>query len=137
MNTQAAKLFIELTDEKKRINADLKAVEDKLAECGKTLEASMSKAGVQNVKMNGHTIYLQRDLTASAGGNTEALVAALRKGKYGFILQASPQKLKAWLKEKMFRQDTQTWELDPSKIPANIREILTLDERVSVRCKKA
>lgn len=137
MKTSDAKEFIRLTDEKKKLQAESKAIQKALDNCGERLMSSMQEQGMQSFNMDGHTIYLLRDVTTSAGGNTEALVMGLRKARLGYMLQASPQKLKAWVKERMWRDDLQAWEVDKSKLPASIRALITVEERVSVCCKKA
>lgn len=79
MNTAELKEFVALEKEKATLKARLKVIESRLTELDESIAAQFVSDGVQSMRIDGRTVYLHRDIYASAkDGARDAVVAALR-----------------------------------------------------------
>lgn len=130
--------FIQLTDQKKQIEATLAPVAEELDALKFIIADDFKSNGQQSVSRNGVTVYLSRDISIkSKSGSTADIVEHLRKARLGDLIGVNWPGIKAWAKERMFDSASDTWELDTSKLPPSIAEIVDVSELASVRCRKA
>jgi len=79
VNTDELKEFVALEKEKATLKARLKVIESRLTELDESIAAQFVSDGVQSMRIDGRTVYLHRDIYASAkDGARDAVVAALR-----------------------------------------------------------
>ena len=79
MNTDELKEFVALEKEKATLKARLKVIESRLTVLDESIAAQFVSDGVQSMRIDGRTVYLHRDIYASAkDGARDAVVAALR-----------------------------------------------------------
>jgi len=84
MNTAELKEFVALEGEKATIKTRLKAIETRLGELDESLTKQFLDDGIQSTRIDGRTVYLRRDLYASAkDGDKEAVVTALKSCDLG------------------------------------------------------
>ena len=79
MNTAELKEFVSLEKEKADLKQQLKQVQERLDELDRKLTEQFLQDGMESSKIDGRTVYLRRDIYASAKeGCREAVVAALK-----------------------------------------------------------
>lgn len=79
MNIAELKEFVALEDEKAGIKTRLKAIESRLGQLDESLTRQFVEDGIQSTSIDGRTVYLHRDIYASAkDGDKEAVVVALK-----------------------------------------------------------
>ena len=77
--TQRLKQYIELTDLKRRLEAQLKDTKSRMAELEPHIVEQFQEDGTQSVNMDGFTVYLNRQLFASAAdGDKDAMIQAMK-----------------------------------------------------------
>jgi hypothetical protein len=102
MNTAELKEFVALEDEKADIKARLRAIESRLGELDESLTKQFLDDGIQSTRIDGRTVYLHRDIYASAkDGDKEAVVAALKACDLGQYVKEdyNANSLKAYVRE--------------------------------------
>ncbi len=88
MNQEQLKRYVELEKERRDLEDRLKAVKAESEKLGASLLEQFAEAGIQNARVNGLTVYVHRQLWASAvDGNYEAACQALRDSGYGEFIQ--------------------------------------------------
>ena len=126
--------FIALTERKRELKAHLSRIEKDLREAEGAIVSSWTADGTQRINRNGKTVYLRRDLSVRIGDKAAAR-EALEALELADLLAPNAAQLKAWLKERMTREDIGEWSVDPDKIPESLRSCLTMEEytRLGVR----
>ena len=102
MNTAKLKDFVGLTEEKRRITAQLEHIQGELDALSEVLLDQFADEGVRNVNIDGHTIYLQAQLWASAvDGDYERACDALEQSGLGEFVgrRFNSNQLSAWVRE--------------------------------------
>jgi hypothetical protein len=111
------KEFVALCKQKKELERDTKAVNDRLAEIKPELRDLMIDSGIQSVRVDGKNVHLKRELfvnkLSEENGVTEsALAAALRE--HGLAGQCKVSEgynaasLKAWIRAKLEEYRTES-----------------------------
>ena len=72
--------FVALTDQKKALDAELRAVKEQIEALEPDVLHHMQENGIQSVNVDGYTVYLRRDIRASFKNTPEAYTAALDAG---------------------------------------------------------
>lgn len=130
--------FLALTKRKRELDAELRKTKDELAPLESWLADDFASRGVQSIKINGYTVYLKRDLSVkSKGGDTAAVVDKLRRARLGELIGISWPRLRAWVKERCYREDLDEWDTDINKLPPSLREVVEISEFTKVCCRKA
>ena len=118
--------YMELRAEVARLDAEAKPLKAEIAELEGAIVAQWTADGTSKLTRDGKTIYLRRELSVKHKQGTAATVAVLRELGLADLLQASPQRLKAWLKEQMHREDIDEW--DTGRMPDTLAEYLDVNE---------
>lgn len=114
MNTAELKEFVALEKEKATLKARLKAIDSRLTELDESIAAQFVSDGVQSMRIDGRTVYLHRDIYASAkDGARDAVVAALRDCDLGQYVKEdyNANSLTAYVRE-MVREAEEQARLD-------------------------
>jgi len=131
------KRFVELTTRKRELEGDLRRVTDELSTIEARLLDDYLARGQTGATVDGYTLYLSRDLQVSTAGNGAAVAEALRAMGEGHMTTVNHQTLKSWLKESLIDPITGEWEADQRRVPEPLRGLIAVEERRSVRCRKA
>lgn len=79
MNTKNLKDFVRLEKRKKSLKARLAIIQKRLDELDVAITAEFVESGGESVRIDGRTVYLHRDIYASAkDGNRDAVVTQLK-----------------------------------------------------------
>ena len=114
MNTDELKEFVALEKEKATLKARLKAIDSRLTELDESIAQQFVSDGVQSMRIDGRTVYLHRDIYASAkDGARDAVVAALRDCDLGQYVKEdyNANSLTAYVRE-MVREAEEQARLD-------------------------
>jgi hypothetical protein len=97
------KRFAELSRKAKVIKADADAVNDEMKQLESIILMAFEREGVQNMKVDGMTLYLHSQVWASAkDGDKDGAMQALKANGLGHFVQESfnTQTLSAWVRER-------------------------------------
>ena len=116
MNMILIKEFVSLENEKAGLEAQLKDVSARRAELKQSILSMFTDANVQNMAVDGRTVYLSRQLWASADEEAHELLK-----KYDL----------AWtIKEKVNTQtlsaELRDWEAEGREVPEDLKEVLKI-----------
>lgn len=129
--TEQVKTFIELETRKRELKEELERLEAEKAEIEQSLLKHFEESGIQKVSMNGMTVYLHRQIWASAKeGNKEALCNALKKSplKDLVYITYNSNKLSAIVRE---------YESEGKSLPRSIADLIEVTEQFSIRLRKS
>jgi|TARA_R110002167_G_scaffold59891_3_gene169633 hypothetical protein len=128
--TQAIAEFIELMNSEKEIKAELKALGKIKSDLQEIILKHFERNGIQNIKQNGATVYLKRDLWAGReeGVTNEEAAQALQDAGLGEYVGPSTQGLSAYLRE-----------LDElgEQIPAPLRGKIKVTETFKIQSRRS
>jgi predicted DCC family thiol-disulfide oxidoreductase YuxK len=127
--------LIVLTERKKAVKNSLDEVNAEIADVEAEIAARFRKDGTQSVNRNGTLVYMKRELTVRSTHGTDATVEALRKARLSDLISVQHQRLKAWVRERMYNARTDNWELNEKKLPPSLRAVIKCEEyhRIGVR----
>jgi len=134
--------FVELEKERKGLDAHLKAVKEKIVPVKEAILTQVFEAGIpfQNITLDGMTVYLHRQLWASAKtGQKEMLIEALKSaGLVEFVSeQFNISTLSAWVREREREGDYSTIQELTESLPEGIREAIAVAEKFDLRATAA
>lgn len=130
--------FVELTRRKRQLAAEQRDIQQSLDDLSRRIIGDFTDRGRQSVKQNGATVYLQRDISVkSKTGNTADVVDKLRRARLGELIGLNWPRVKSWVKERMHDDTTDTFELDPQKLPPSLREVVEVDEFYRLNCRNS
>lgn len=102
MRTDLIREFVAKEKRKGELEDELKALKQDLDELSELILPEMVDEGMQSTKIDGRTVYLQRDIFAGAiEGDRAAVVDALQKANLGHLVKENynDQTLKAYARE--------------------------------------
>ncbi len=146
MNTAELKEFVALEDEEDALKATLKVIGTRLAELSESLTQQFVQDGIQSTRIDGRTVYLRRDIYASAkDGNKEAVVAALKACNLGQYVKEdyNANSLKAYVREMVREAEEQARAEgrvidDPAKaLPEHLAATLNISTVFSVSSRRS
>ena len=129
MDTEALHEFVELEKERRKLEVQLKSLKARKAKLEEHLLTEFEQAGVQNMRVDGMTVYVHRQTWANHAGNPDALVAAMRAAGMGEMVKTSvnTHTLSAWVRE--------LHSIDEN-IPTPIAPHISVSEKFSLRTNK-
>jgi hypothetical protein len=146
VNTAELKEFVKLEQEKADIKLRLKNIESRLGELDESLTRQFIEDGIQSTRIDGRTVYLHRDLFASAkDGDKEAVVVALKACNLGQYVKEdyNANSLKAYVRE-MVREAEEQARIegrvieDPAKaLPEHLAVTLNISTVFSVSSRRS
>lgn len=128
--------FVALTREKRDLADKLKAVNEQLRDAEQAVLSTWLESGTQNMKRNGVTLYVSRDMSVRVTDKDAARAACDKLGLRD-ILAPNNAQLKAWLKEYLHVDALGEWVVDPAKMPAELRDAIEVDEYHRLGCRGA
>jgi len=133
MDNRKIKKYVELADKKKRAEANIDEIKQQMKVLEEYLLDNMMKAGQQSANLDGHTVYVHRQLWASAANGAEALHEALEQTGHGELVEpkVNSQRLSALVRE--FEQDEEGMPI----LPGALKEAVKVSEKYSVRVRKS
>ncbi len=146
MITAELKEFVKLEQEKADIKLRLKNIETRLGELDESLTKQFLEDGIQSTRIDGRTVYLHRDLFASAkDGDKESVVTALKACNLGQYVKEdyNANSLKAYVRE-MVREAEEQARIegrvieDPAKaLPEHLAVTLNISTVFSVSSRRS
>lgn len=127
--------MVKLTREKKKVEAELSPIKDRLAEVQAVVEQKLTTGMTDSIKVDGATVFMRRDLAVKHKLDPRHTAEKLLANNHADMLQASPQKLKAYLRELLVTPGTDSWEAENSRLPEFLKDAVEVSEfnRASVR----
>tara|TARA_R100001086_G_scaffold218584_1_gene135307 strand:+ start:5447 stop:5866 length:420 start_codon:yes stop_codon:yes gene_type:complete len=128
--------IISLRTKKQALEAELRPIASQLKELEETVVNEFLSRQIQNLKQFNHTIFVSRDLSVrSVDGNVAPLISHLLKTEMHDLLNVNWSTIKAFVKEKMYDPQSDSWEMNPSKLPADFSAAIDMREyhRLNVR----
>jgi len=129
--------FIKLDQELKTNKEKEEKLKEQRREVEARIIASMEKAGVQRVTQDGHTVYIRRELWASAPG-PEGVSTLKEAGYEEFIREGVvSQSLSAWVRERAREHPLEPGESLELLLPEELRGRIKVSEKIEARVTKA
>ena len=121
--------WVELTEQKRGLEAQLRTVQEKLTAIEEPLLEDFTLAGFQNAKIHGMTVYKSREFfcRAKEGVEKATLINAFREAGMENAIGLQWQTLRALSKE---------WSEAGEEPPAAIRDLVNLGETFRLRARK-
>jgi hypothetical protein len=123
--------YAALVARKRELEAELRAIQDRLNEMEPGLVEQLIEAGVQHVRVGGQTVYLQQEIWASpVDGDYDALCDALERAGLGdmVVRRVHHHTLSAWVRELRKADE---------EIPEEVRPYLKISETYRLGVRKA
>lgn len=122
--------FIEINDRKKKLEALLDAAKEELRESEEKVLSLFEKNGIQKIRIMNQTVYLRRQLWASAANGKPAAVEALKEAGFGDLIEEhfNTQKLSALVRE-MDKEGTE--------LPESFKDKINVIEKFNIRTRKS
>ena len=132
INQEDVQSFIDLTIKRDEQRAILKSIEDERAKVEARLGEAFTLAGVQNIKVNGHTVYKQVDSYISIKPECQRDAVAVAEG-LGLeeLIVLQPQRFKSWAKEQLDSEEA------GHRLPDEFTSLVNQYETISVRVRKS
>lgn len=132
MTDALLKEYVQMSALKKSIEEELESVKVRLAEIEPQLLDEFAEAGMQSANIDGHTIYIQRQLWAKVedGASKDDVILGLKAAGYSDYVNETynTQQVSALLRE---------WDKQELPIPAPLEGKLGSTEKFSLRVRKA
>lgn len=130
MNTERLHRFTELETLRRKLQEELRAVEAESQAIETELMAEFERSGIQNMKVNGLTVYLHRQVWANArNGDYEGACTALLEAGLPELVERrfNTNRLSAWVRERT---------KEGEELPETLKQSLEISERFSLRTRK-
>lgn len=130
INTDLLSAFVAESARKKAIEESLENSKRLLAEMEQSILDQFSESGVNSVKVDGTTIYMQKNTWASArDGNQDAVCSALRSMGYESLVKTAvnAQALSSLIRD--FERE--------GGIPDDLRQVINVTEKFSIRTRNS
>lgn len=130
MDTVVFKTFLELEERKRKLNEDLKSVNEQITAINDVIINAMANAGMDKVTFNGRTVYIHTRIAAKKLADDGALCDALKDTGLGDFVKigANTKTLSSYLAELVKNGEP---------IPEKLQPVLSYHEIQSVRSCKA
>lgn len=122
--------WVGLTEEKRRLEAELRKVQDQLTATEGPLIEDFTLAGFSSATLNGFTVYRQREFFCRPkdGVSKDTLIATLREAGLDHCIGLQHQTLRALSKE---------WAEAGEQPPAAVAAVLDLGDNFRLRTRKS
>lgn len=131
----SAKELLKLVDEKKEIEDQLAEKKKEIRKLETEIIAQWAEWGLSKVTVEGRTIWLDRKIWASAGGDTEGAVAALEAAGETELVKKTINRnsLSAWVRE--FAGPLDSPEEISAKLPKGLGQSIKVTETHNLRVR--
>lgn len=123
--------YAEYVAHKRDLQAQVKEVNEKMTELEHDILTDWQAQGVRSVKLeSGATLYVSHDLRVASRNGTVETVKLFNQHALSDMLMPSSSKLRAYLKEMLHDDQTQTWELSNAAkaLPTWLSDAVDLSE---------
>lgn len=130
--------FIKIEEEKIALEEKLKSVKAKRDDLADKIMSSFEKQGIDNIRINGRTVYIQRQIWAGHNGDKQATCDAFKDAGLDEYISDNfnTQQISAYVRE--FEGDSVlTMDELLSKLPKQIQGAIKLTEKFQVKTRKA
>lgn len=139
-NVDAAKAqdYITVYDHIQTLEKQVKKAKEKLAEIEKELLPQFKDSGMDKGTFNGVTVWLDRKIWASSGGNVPGMIEALQSAGVDELVSetVNATRLTSWVRE----HDPDN-ALDPDsirqKLPPEVQEVINISEKFQLRVTRS
>lgn len=123
---QLSQQFVKLTREKRALSAQVNQLNEQLEQIETQLTDAFTQAGVQNVNVEGMTVYISKMIWAKARFSPVKAIHTLERAGLGDLVTLGVQKVSAYFRGT-----------DPSEIPPAVKRAFELEERYSIGAREA
>lgn len=129
--------YVEVVSEIRAHEGAIEELKERAKQLEQGLLDNMAKSGIQRTTVNGHTVYVDRKLWASANGDTALLVEALKDAGCGDLVKESynATALSAWVREHDPEKSTPPDEVI-GRLPEAVRSHIKVSEVIKLQVKK-
>lgn len=129
--------MIQLKLKKKKLEIDLKDIEEEIRELTQSLKEEWEASSISKTTIGGYTVYISRRIWA--GGDTQELITALKAAGEGDLVkeQVNRNTLTARVKEMAEVTPTMTVEDIHSALPESLKPVIEITEQITFGVKKA
>jgi hypothetical protein len=127
---QQVKEFLQLTLRKRELEEQIKEIDGRLNELQEQSLTLFEREGISSLRLDGHTVYLHRQVWASVDASNPYALAELKRNGLGDLVKptVNGQTLSAWVRE---RQE------EDKPIPPVLAQYLKISEKYGLRARKA
>ena len=131
-------VFIELHDRKVSLKDKLDDVQKKINHLEKKLLVEFADEGMATAKIDGTTLWLDRKIWASAGGDMDGAVAALKAAGEEDMVKESINRntLSAWVREQAPSKFASPEEVQAA-LPGPLKDAIKVTETNNIRVRKS
>lgn len=128
LNSRLAR-WVELTERKRSLEADLRTVQEEMTAMEETLIEDMALAGMQSVKMNGQTVYRQREFycRTKEGVGKDQLIESFRRAGLEHCLGMQWQTMRGLARE---------WAEAGEEAPEGLLDVVEMGDHFRLRTRK-
>jgi len=137
MDNRLLRKYIKLSNEIRANEDEAERLKEDKAEIERRVLASMEKAGIQSINQDGFTVYVRRELWASAPGPEG--IEALRSAGYEEFIRENvvTQSLSAFLRERARENPLVPGQPLELLVPEDIRHAVKVSEKIEARVTKS
>jgi len=130
--------YIKLNEKKLSLKDKLDAVMKDIAKLEAALLEEFAAEGMAKATVDGVTLWIDRKVWASAGGDMDGAVAALKKAGEGDMVKESinRQTLSAWVREQAPSKLSSPEEIQAA-LPGGLKDAIKVTETNNVRVRKS
>lgn len=101
MNTAWIRDWMKMVERKREAEERIAEINEQIKECERLILRDLQEEGVDRITVDGKTVYVRREVWASSGGDTPALVQAFKEEGLDELVTetVSSQRLSAWVRE--------------------------------------
>jgi hypothetical protein len=131
--------YAKLYKRKKDLTAEIDEVKDKMSKIEEKILEKFGEEGSTSVRLgSGETLWLDHKIWASAGGDTDGLVSALKKARLGDMVKETVNRntLSAYVREQAPSKFASPEEITKA-LPRGLQKAVKVTETNNVRVSKS
>jgi hypothetical protein len=145
MNTELVREWMLLDERKRQLKAELEDVEEQITQKIDAVTDEFVNSGVNNIRIDGRTVYVACDRWPKVKGDKPALVAAMKANGLGdfvkedFNTQSLRGVMNEWIRTRMDEltpDERAVFDVNDA-IPEALRESLGVSEVYSIKSRKS
>jgi hypothetical protein len=145
MNTELLREWLTLDERKRQLKADLEDVEEQIAQKIDAVTDEFINSGVNNIRIDGRTVYVACDRWPKVKGDKSVLVAAMKANSLGdfvkedFNTQSLRGVMNEWIHTRMNEltpEERAVFDVNDA-IPEALRDSLGVSEVYSIKSRKS
>ena len=138
MDDEKLRRYVELDSRKRELKDELKTTNEEMRKLGEQLLNEFEHSGIQNINVDGVTIYIHRQLWAGAKDKPAAIQALKKAGLVDYVAETfNTQSLSAWVREQVALAEDDDMEDIYDALPPEFRDAINVSERFELRARRS